>query len=210
MKSFQHPNSQHLHPNNPFIYCLVPVVMTFWSHASIYPHQFFSSWCHLICEVHLSCRRKTPTNQPNTNNTYHNSVLPLLLQDGVLNLVSFCPFSFKCSSNLYNQKLQFSFIKLNWRATTLCYGSQGPTTYGPWEHLKKWILSNGFLLYEQPVSSCRYKDSLYPSFSQHLNKVRCFCSGVKTPTPHQNTSTELVISLMAGDFTDVYTWVFDV
>ena len=33
-----------------------------WDVASIYPHNFPTSWCHLICEVHLSLlQQSTPT-----------------------------------------------------------------------------------------------------------------------------------------------------
>lgn len=82
-------------------------VLLQYVHTGFFPHDVIKFLKYIY-----PAEKKTPTNQTNKNKTYHNSVLPLLLQDGVLNLVSFCPFPFKCSSNLSNQKLQFSFIKL--------------------------------------------------------------------------------------------------
>ena len=74
-----------------------------WDVASIYPHNFPSSWCYLFCEVHQSSCSKAPP---------HVAATPVLHGwDGVLRLASLPLFPPNITMVIMANQLYFFFIR---------------------------------------------------------------------------------------------------
>ena len=120
-----------------------------WDVASIYPHNFPSSWCHLFCEVHQSLlQQSTPTTW-----CFH----PRTSRLGWCSLT--CkppPFSSKHNDGHYGHSSIFvSSVKRTFfqkvRSLSPCAVANCSLTF--WWRF--W--SSGFFLAERPFRLCRYR-----------------------------------------------------
>ena len=101
-----------------------------WDFASIFPHNFPTSWCHLFCEVHQSLLQQcTPTTW---------------CCHGVLRLASLPLFPPNITMVIMAKQFYFS----------LCPHVQLQTVV--WLFLW-WFWSSGFFLAEWPFRLCRYR-----------------------------------------------------
>ena len=121
-----------------------------WDVASIYPHNFPPSWCHLFCEVHQSLlQQSTPTTW-----CFH----PRASRLGWCS--SACkrpPFSSKHNKGHYGQTVLFLFHQTRdnfAKKYDLCPHVQLQTVV--WLFLWRFW-SSGFFLAERPFRLCRYR-----------------------------------------------------
>lgn len=136
-----------------------------WDVASIYPHNFPTSWCHLFCEVHQSLL------QQSTPITW--CCHPRASRLGWCS--SACkhpPFSSKHKDGHYGQKVLFLFHQ------TRGHFFQKVWSLSPCANANRsmdflwWFWSSGLFLAEWPFRLCRYRtcftvdiDTVVPVFS---------------------------------------------
>ena len=160
-----------------------------WDVASIYPHNFPSTWSHLFCEVHQSLlQQSTPTTwcrHPSRLGWCSSASKP-------------SPFSSKHNDGHYGQTVLFLFHQTRGHFSKkydLCPHVQLQIVF--WLFLW-WFWSSGFFLVERPFRLCQYRTN----FTVDMYFYTCF-SSIFT------RSFAVVLGLMCTFHTKVHSFLGD-
>ena len=141
LKPFSHDFGSMLgvivHLDDPFAYQALTSWLMSWDVASIYPHTFPSSWCHLFCEVHETLlQQSTPTTW---------CCHPHASRLGLCSLA--CkppPYSSKHNDIIMAKQFYFCFIRPKVRSLSPCAVANRSLA------VLWWFWSSGVFLAERP------------------------------------------------------------